>query len=311
VVVRPESWHQRARRIIAATCILLMCLTFALAPAQGREPDDILIAHRPSPWTLLHVGIFILYIGVAMVFTTILFATAARNSKDRWVRAGHALLALGGALGFLYTLLRLLQHVRAAVGTVTVADIQQADAIATDLKIASILAIVLGSSLSPVSVAATEWRERRALRHLEPLWRGLTQAVPSVRLGHDIPRRRTRLRLHRRLVEISDATLVLRTYLPAEVQQRAHEMAAQAGYPPAVRPAVAEAAWLKTATLILPGHGPRKGDHPQPGGDGLSPSEELRWVRQVSAAYDRSPAVSAFATAEAATMRQENRKQTA
>lgn len=310
-VVRPEGWHHRPRLVIETACLVLMSITFALAPERAREADAPLTEHHPSIWALLHIGVFTFYIGVAMLVTTILFATAARHSKDRWVRTGHTLLALGGALGVLYALHRVLHLVRIAPGTATAADIQNADAVSTALKVAAIAAIILGSSLSPVSVAARAWREYRVLRHLEPLWLGLTQAVPAVKLAIDIPHTRTHLRLHRRLIEISDATLVLREYLPVEVQERAHEMAKRAGYSPELRPAVAEAAWLKTATLTLPGQEPYAGDHPQPGSDGLSPSEELHWIRRVSAAYDRCPAVSAFATAEAATLRQENRNQAA
>nr|WP_143064613.1 MAB_1171c family putative transporter [Streptomyces colonosanans] len=309
-VVRPGGWYQRPRRVIAAMCLALMCIAFALAPDHGREPDDILTRHQSSVWALAHVGLFTAYIGIAMLFTAVLFATAARHSKNPWVRAGHSLLSLGGAIGVLYALQRVSHLAHIALGSVTAADVQRAAVISTDLKVAAILAIILGSSLSPVSVAAAAWREHRALRHLEPLWLGLTQAAPSVRLAIDIPRRRTRLRLHRRLVEISDATLVLRNYVPADVQQRAQEMARRAGYSPDASPAVAEAAWLKTAVLAVD-HGPFEGDHPEPGGDGLCPAEELRWVRQVSAAYDRCPAVAAFATAEAAEIREQNRKQPA
>ncbi|MFF8447753.1 MAB_1171c family putative transporter [Streptomyces leeuwenhoekii] len=309
-VVRPGGWHQRSRRVTAATCLVLMCAAFALAPAQAREPDDILAAsgHRPSMWALLHIGLFTLYIGVAMVLTAALFATAARKTADRWVRTGHSLIVLGGLLGVLYALQRLALLCRTAAGDMTVTDVRQAAVVSTDLKVAAIVAIVLGSSLAPVSVAATAWREHRALRYLDPLWSGLTQAVPSVRLAFAVPPRRTRLRLHRRLVEISDATLALREYVPAEVQQRALDMAERAGYPPEARPAVAEAAWLKTATLAT-GRGPCAGEHPQPGGAGLSKQDELRWIRRVSAAYDRCPAVTAFATAEATAMLEEHRKQ--
>ncbi|MEU9371662.1 MAB_1171c family putative transporter [Streptomyces avermitilis] len=311
VVKRPEGWHQRLRHIIAAMCLTLMSVAFALAPSHGREPDDNFSEHRPSTWALAHVGLFAMYIGIAMIFTTILFATAARHSKDRWVRTGHSMLSLGGALGVLYALQRLGYLGRVARGPITAADFEHAAMVSTALKYAAIATIIVGSCLPPVSVAATAWRERRALRRIEPLWLGLTQAVPSVRLSIEIPRRRTRLLLHRRLVEISDATLVLREYLPADVQHRAQEMAEREGYPPDERPAVTEAAWLKTATLAAAVSGPYEGDHPQPGGDGLSSSEELRWIRLVSAAYDRNPAVAAFATAEAAVAQEKNRKQTA
>ncbi|QDO51662.1 hypothetical protein FNV60_28555 [Streptomyces sp. RLB3-5] len=310
-VVRPGGFLQQSRRALEATCLVFMVIAFALAPSGGRVPDDILTGHGPSVWALLPVAVFTLYIGASMAVTAILFVHAARHAGDRWVRAGHGLLGLGGVIGVLYALQRIMHLADIAGGDITATDIQNAARVSTALKIAAIAAISTGSSLSPASIAATTLRERRALRQLEPLWRGLTEAAPSVVLSIGPGPARTRLLLHRRLVEISDATLTLREYVPADLQARALDMAKHAGYPPKARSAVVEAAWLKTAALIAPTSMPYRGEHPQSGGDGMSPSAELRWIRQVSAAYDRSPGVAAFAAAEAASIREENRKQTA
>jgi len=308
-VVRPEGFLQRFRRTLEGTCLVLMAIAFALAPSEGRVPDDVLLDHGFSRWALLHVGVFTLYIGAAMTVTAVLFVHAARHASDRWVRAGHGLLGLGGVLGVLYALQRIKHLVDIAGGNVTATDIHNAATVSTALKVAAIAAIITGSCLPPISIAATALRERRALRRLEPLWRGLTQAVPSVVLSVTPGPGRTRLLLHRRLVEISDATLALLEYVPADMQARALDMAEQAGYPLEARSAVAEAAWLKTAALIAPASSPHRGEHPRSGGNGMSPSEELRWSLQVSAAYDRCPAVAAFASAESASIREQNRKQ--
>jgi hypothetical protein len=112
-------------------------------------------------------------------------------------------------------------------------------------------------------------------------------------------------------VEISDATLTLREYVPENLLHRALEMAARAGYPTESRAAVAEAAWLKTAVLIAPHSTPQGGAHPEPGGVGMDPSAELQWICQVSHAYDRCPDVAAFAFAEAASTPEQNRNLTA
>ncbi|MEV6809671.1 MAB_1171c family putative transporter [Streptomyces sp. NPDC051132] len=310
-VVRPQGFLQRTRHALEAACLILMPAAFALAPADARVPDDIVFAHDTSGWALLHVGVFTLYIGCAMTVTAILFLHAARHARDRWIRAGHSLLGLGGTLGILYALQRLLHLAHVAVGNATAADVHRADTVSTALKVAAIAAITAGSCLSPLSVAATALRQRRALPRLDPLWRALTDAVPSVVLPINPGQARTRLLLHRRLVEISDATLTLREYVPADLQHRALDMAKRAGYPPRARSAVAEAAWLKTAALIAPTSSPYKGEHPRSGSDGLSPAAELRWTCQVSAAFERCPSVAAFARAEAAQLQEQNRKQLA
>ncbi|CAL9413382.1 MAB_1171c family putative transporter [Streptomyces sp. enrichment culture] len=302
-VVRPEGLLQRTRWLLEGTCLTLMIVAFVLAPSDGRVPDDILTVPDLSGWALLHVVVFTLYIGAAMTVTAILFAHAARHANNRWVRAGHALLSLGGAIGVLYAVQRLWHLADVAGGVVTAEDVEKAAAISQVLKNAAITAISAGSCLAPASIAATALRERRALEVTQPLWQTLTAAVPSVRLTVVAGPGRTRFLLNRRLTEISDATLVLREYLPADVQERALLMAQRAGYPSTKHSAIAEAAWLKTAVLAKPVAAPHQGRHPRSGSDGMSPATELRWIRQVSAAFDQCPHVDAFAAAEAAKLR--------
>ncbi|MFK0120107.1 MAB_1171c family putative transporter [Streptomyces sp. NPDC090994] len=309
-VVRPEGLLQRTRWLLEGTCLTLMIVAFVLAPSDGRVPDDILTVPSLSGWALLHVAVFTLYIGAAMTVTAILFAHAARHASNRWVRAGHALLSLGGVIGVLYAVQRLWHLADVAGGAVTAEDIENAAAVSQVLKDAAITAISAGSCLAPASIAASALRERRALEATKPLWQTLTATVPSVHLTVAAGPGRTRFLLNRRLTEISDATLVLREYLPVEVQERALLMAQRAGYPPMKHSAVAEAAWLKTAVLAKPVATPHHGRHPDSGSDGMSPATELRWILRVSAAFDRCPHVAAFAMAEAAMIRDENRKHT-
>lgn len=272
--------------------------------ARGGQGNRV---HTVSGWALLQVAVFTFYIGAAMTVTALLFGRAARHARSRWVRAGHGFLSLGGVIGVLYAVQRILHVAAVARGGLTAADVQSAAAVSQVLKDAAITAISVGSGLSPASIAATAVREGRALKQVEPLWEALITAVPSARLAVAGGPGRTRFLLNRRLTEISDATLTLREYVPAEVQERALLMAQRAGYPPKAHSAVVEAAWLKTAALTKPAAPPHRGRHPHSGGDGLSPAAELRWIRQVSAAYAGCPHVAAFATAEAATHREENR----
>ncbi|MDT0615199.1 MAB_1171c family putative transporter [Streptomyces lancefieldiae] len=308
-VVKPEGLLQRTRRGLEVGCLTLMVIAFALAPSDGRVPDDTLTVHTVSGWALLHVAVFTLYIGAAMTVTALLFAHAARHASSRWVRAGHSFLSLGGVIGVLYAVQRILHLADVAGGGLTEADVQNAAAVSQALKEAAITAISVGSCLSPASLAATAVSERRALKQTEPLWQALVAAVPSARLAIADTRRSTRFLLNRRLTEISDATLTLREYVPADIQERALLVAQRVGYPPKAHSAVVEAAWLKTAVLLKPTAEPCRGRHPRSGGDGLSPAAELRWIRQVSAAYAGCPHVAAFATAEAATLREEDRNQ--
>jgi len=78
---------------------------------------------------------------------------------------------------------------------------------------------------------------------LYPLWDVLRQEVPEIELpaGHGM-RWNIRYRLHRRVIEIRDAQLVLRPYEEAEVTGLAAAAAKSADLPPDTAAAVVEAA---------------------------------------------------------------------
>jgi hypothetical protein len=78
---------------------------------------------------------------------------------------------------------------------------------------------------------------------LYPLWHLLRQAVPEIELPPEPGMRwNIRYRLHRRVIEIRDAQLVLRPYSPSMVAKLAAAIAEESGLPPDRAAAVVEAA---------------------------------------------------------------------
>jgi hypothetical protein len=83
------------------------------------------------------------------------------------------------------------------------------------LSVVAVYASVLGLA---VGVTVPDWGPRLArrwtayvqLRALEPAWQLLVAAVPEVELEHAYPRWDVERRLHRRVVEMRDAELVIR-----------------------------------------------------------------------------------------------------
>lgn len=299
-VVRPQGLLPRFRRAVQTAALFFLTASFLLAPRDHRAPQGFLVDQRNSGWALMHLGAFTLYIGIAMAVAAWLFIQAARHAGDRWVQAGHVVLGVGCAIGLLYSIQRLAYLWSTSGGQVTAAEAHSAAHISTLLKEAAVVAIATGSCLPPLSLVASTIGQRKALADLAPLWRSLTAAVPSVVLEKDIAQGRLSLRLYRCLVEIADATLVLREYVSVDLQARAEAMAASTGARDKDQAAIAEAGWLRAAVEIAAAGPPHTGKHPDPGGTGKTPEAELRWLRAVSAAYDRSPAVAAFAVAEAA-----------
>ena len=83
---------------------------------------------------------------------------------------------------------------------------------------------------------------------LYPLWHLLRQAVPEIELPLDSGMRwNIRYRLHRRVIEIRDALLILRPYSIGVIVRLAAAMARESGLPPDRVAAIAEAAVIVSA----------------------------------------------------------------
>jgi hypothetical protein len=83
---------------------------------------------------------------------------------------------------------------------------------------------------------------------LYPLWNLLRQAIPEIELPLDPGMRwNIRYRLHRRIIEIRDALLILRPYSIGIIVKLATAIAQESGLPPDRTTAVAEAAIIISA----------------------------------------------------------------
>ena len=83
---------------------------------------------------------------------------------------------------------------------------------------------------------------------LYPLWNLLRQAVPEIELPLDPGMRwNIRYRLHRRVIEIRDAQLILRPYSIRIIVKLATAIAQESGLPPDRAAAVTEAAIIVSA----------------------------------------------------------------
>lgn len=282
-VVRPHGLARRFRRAALLTAVALMIVFYTLANARPIT-QALPAGGSYSAYAVLYMVIFTLYIGTAMVVATWLFLGGARHSGTGWGRLGLNLLSLGTAIGSLYALQRIV-FIAVNLLTDTRHPVME-NRISTSLRVAAITTIAVGICVPPLSVAAKTFRSWKALRELEPLWHGVTQSAPQVILKTQPSAWQVRRRLEVRLIEIGDAALRLREYVPASVQHKAKQQAAEAGVPEAEQDAVAEAVWLAAAARSAPHSTPAIGGkgHPTPGGTDLPREEELAWQLQVSRA---------------------------
>ena len=179
----------------------------------------------------------------------------------------------------------------------------------TDERHAEIVASLLmgrTEEMSPLAAftAARCVHDYRALRALRPLWSAVTAAAPHIVLGPPpdcwgdllVMGAKVRMRLRRRIVEIRDAALLLRSHVSDASAAAARTALAAAGLAGEELDAAAEAAWLRAACAARrAGYPPA---HPAPvrplrGSDDLT--GEARWLRLVAAASNRPATVSAAA----------------
>ncbi|MCQ4043232.1 MAB_1171c family putative transporter [Streptantibioticus rubrisoli] len=244
-IARPRSLPRARRALTALATVSMTAMTvlFALTP-RPLEVSDFYQANVGSLSGTAYCMVFTGCLGIAMTVATWLFWGYSRHAGAAWLRTGLRLLGAGTALGACYSLLRtvlmLLGFLRPHIIGTT------ATTVADAVENAAISLIVVGSSLPAVGVLWRSVRDWRALRRIQPLWAELTSAVPDIVLdarSHLTPR----VRLHRTVIEIRDAVLVLSSYVPEHIRRQAERTARLSGVQGERRAALAEAIWLRTA----------------------------------------------------------------
>ncbi|MFJ5553339.1 MAB_1171c family putative transporter [Streptomyces sp. NPDC093225] len=295
VIARPDSVSGLRRVLVPASAITMTSLVvlFALTP-RPEESDNFFDTNMGcAPGTAYYIVCFG-SLGMAMTVATRLFWGSSRHAGARWLRSGLRILGTGSAFGVLYSLFRTVLMLLALVHT-TIED-AWADHIADVLEYTSMSLIILGSSIPAIGVRWRVLRDWRSLRSIRPLWAVLTRAVPHVVLDIRSMRPGPRVRLHRAVIEIRDATLVLADYASPDLRERADSAAEQYGLTPERSSALAEAIWLHTAVAAkLAGTSPAPAGNAQP--SPKLPADfdfdvEVDRLRAISEAY-HSPAVQA------------------
>lgn len=158
--------------------------------------------------------------------------------------------------------------------------------------------MALGVALPAAARLRTHLADRRSYRGLDPLWQDLTAATPDVvlrpgnRLGTvTVP---LQLLLYRRVIEIRDAMIVLRDYVPPATLGVVRRHVRDRAVPESLVEAHVTACWLMAAL-----HARHSGEEPRAqsadlaaaGADDLA--EEINGLLRVAVAY-RSPTARAY-----------------
>ncbi|GAA4994267.1 hypothetical protein GCM10023205_78750 [Yinghuangia aomiensis] len=292
------------RYVVAALSIVTMAGLFLAIPGRRPGDDYFITEHAGNAVATCYQLVFVAYVALAMAIATVLFARSARIAQGG-LRTSLVLMAIGSATGIGYTILRTLYLVASQLKQPFPGGDSGFESASKWLKIITIAMVCAGTSYPAYAAAVRARRQWTALRALEPLWVLATRPVPHVVLvdmeeqPSRFDLRDTDFRLHRRIIEIRDAALVLRDIAPNGLWEAALAEAEASGLSGDEAHIAAEAMWWTTAAQ-------RAADDEHGGGDETyrahpadHTDEEAAWLTQVSGWLDR-PIVRAFVAAPGA-----------
>jgi hypothetical protein len=288
--------------------LVLMTIFFVLAPVDDEAPLDFMTRYGDAPFILEYRLVFLLYLGFALVNVVGLCWRYAGLADRPALSLGLRIDALGAVVGLGYV-----GHETARVAVMRFGvgyPIRDADALTQLLVAISITLIVVGSTIpswgAHVGIPTLyRWMDHyRALRQLFGLWRVLCDAAPEIALvpprsalTDALDLRDVRFRLYRRVVEIRDGELALRSYLDSRVPERARDFCWKAGVSSEQIDEHVEAACV-AAALRAKARG-RRTEHTAPVGQtGGEPyvAGEAAFLSRVARHYAHSPVVAGIMT---------------
>ncbi|MGW1170847.1 MAB_1171c family putative transporter [Streptomyces sp. NPDC002550] len=291
-MARPEA----ARKIrgphiaVAALAMISLITLFTLIP-MSTEVDDFYEAYAGSSAATAYSAVVIGYLGLVMAIGTWLFWSYSRHTGAAWLRAGLRCLATGTAVGMTYAVLRVVQMVTALIGA---SQPVPSDMI-SNIEWLAIALILVGNTIPAVGVAVRARQAIRAMRAIRPLWTSLTAHVPDIVLEAQRDQG-PRLRLHRMVIEIRDATLALVPFADEKAREDAARTAEAQGLSDEQVEYMTEALILRAAAVAKaagrePSPGRALGDTSAP--EGLDFDAEIRRLQGLNDAY-HSPIATAF-----------------
>ncbi|WP_399554045.1 MAB_1171c family putative transporter [Streptomyces anulatus] len=208
----------------------------------------------------IHLTLYLLAMAAALFPSALLFLSVARRTDDRLLKVCMRVMAVGGIAGTIYPAYRISYLVCGFTGLDFPLGPDAFHRGGALLQLATILPVLLGSSVRAVEIVLRAIRHRRSLIALRPLWQELVSVLPPdtvlrhFRTGTSPRDDRHRLRdlygrLDERVVEISDACFELLPYIGEDLHRQALVEARAAGLHGADARAAREALCLRVARM--------------------------------------------------------------
>ncbi|GGM32312.1 MAB_1171c family putative transporter [Micromonospora yangpuensis] len=283
-IARPAGtrrWLRRHTVLLVGTVLLMGAL---LAGADTAFTLNFVNAYSRDPLVVGYLVVFFSYIALCLVTFITSVGGYLRHVTEPVLRTGLALVVTGAALGIVWAAW---SGVRPVVTLVTGRSLATTLPIGSTLGSICMLLWLIGATLTAWGdriTAPLRWlRAVRRLRRIDPLWRALRAALPQITLntsgGWPLPG--AEFALYRRVIEVRDAQLTLRSYAHPDVPRWVG---------PAADPATVEAAVI-AAALVGHAHGrDYRAEHPFQDVD-ASVASESAWLARVARQFTDSAEV--------------------
>ncbi|GAA0673750.1 hypothetical protein GCM10010193_28180 [Kitasatospora atroaurantiaca] len=301
---RQQAVRLAVRRLPATVAVLTaMVVLFSLMAPAEQHPVDFTLRYAQDPYYAAYLLLYIAAYTAGEAEVGLRCWRYARISNRRWLQRGLRTTAVGAWTTLGYSAVRIADLTAAQLGL----DLHRAETVAW-------VCGDLGALLTLVGWTLPGWGPRltaahRGVRHylhyqrLYPLWRALHRANPTIALEPSrsalaglLTVRNLEFRLYRRVIEIRDGQLALRSHHDAEAADAARHLCRAAGLSgDRLRATVVAAqigAALRAKELGLPAAGD-SGGWTTDGPESADLTDEVLWLTLVSTAFRRSPVVAA------------------
>ncbi|MEU5748274.1 MAB_1171c family putative transporter [Streptomyces sp. NPDC047726] len=264
---REPAWRRwvslKPRLVLLAVTGIAASVAFPFAAPSVTAPDgslDFASAQYGNVAGSVHLVVYLLSMGAALLPSAMLCLTVARRTDDRLLKLCMRLMAVGAGAGALYPIYRMAFLLCGFTGWTFPLSEGAFHRGGSLIQLVTILFVLIGSSVRAAELALRAFRMRRGVIALRPLWVELVSVLPP-----DVIRRRLQAgscpqgdrrrvrdmygRLDQRVVDISDACFELLPWIEEDLPRRALSEAEAAGLQGADALAAQEALCLRVARL--------------------------------------------------------------
>lgn len=201
---------------LGATIAGLIASAAWVAAAMPSLPERPLMPFFSTyPSVFVYMTIYTTWLGTMLATVIWLSASYARRTNLTRLRLGLAAVILGCGVGVAYSGNRLFQNVYILAGGQLTTD-RFSEILASSWMAASVCGFVIFPTALLGKQLARTVTHVRLYRRIKPMWHDVQAAVPSVVLPLvGVLRWRPEILLSRAVIEIRDAQLLLRPWLPA------------------------------------------------------------------------------------------------